>query len=118
MIGERQVQEIIAQYEKHGWNLRRVLLSAETAKDFSATFFGDAEIVSSSELDALWFSRAAAEERETWELRHLSSNPFALVEVFEADDEEEVREEIRRELETRLAVQASKPGRKKPPVGN
>ena len=109
MIGERQIREIIAQYEKHGWNLRRVLLSAETGKYIADSVFGNVEIVS-AELDALWFSRAAGEGRETWELRHLSNTPFALVEVFESDDEEEIRAEARQEMQTRLRELASKFG--------
>lgn len=113
MIGERQILEIIAQYEKHGWNLSRVLLSAEAAGNLPVDLFGNVEIVS-AELDALWFSRRADEGRETWELRHLSNTPFALIEVFEADDDEEIREESRREMQTRLRELASKFGGKKP----
>ena len=112
MIQIGQIQEIIAQYEKHGWNLRRVLLSAEKRKSLPEALFGTAEIVS-ADLEALWFSRSSREGRETWELRVLSGTPFALVEVFEADDDEEVREETRREMETRLAELASKFGNKK-----
>ena len=112
MIGEREVKEILAQYERHGWSLRRVLLSAENERNLPAALFGQTEVVSSN-LDALWFSRASSEGREAWELRHLSNTPFALVEVFEADDEEDVREEARCEMQTRLAEQASKSGSKK-----
>ena len=106
MIDERQIGEILAQYKKHGWNLRRVLLSASAKEKLPASLFGQAEIIS-SELDAAWFSRASPEGREAWELRSLSTAPFALVEVFEEDDEEEVREEARREMETRLTEQTS-----------
>ena len=113
MIVERQVRDILAQYEKHGWSLRRVLLSAVTKENLSGSLFGQAEIYS-SELDALWFSRSSFEGREAWELRHLSSAPFALVAVFEAGDGEAVREEIRQELQTQLAEQASNPERSKP----
>ena len=111
MIDERQTREILLQYKKHGWNLRRVLLSAESGKNLSdslKSFFGDAEIVS-SEIDAAWFSRASINDRETWEIRRLSGTPFALVEVFEGDDDEDVREETRKEMETRLNQTASKP---------
>ena len=107
MIGEREVREILAQYEKHGWSLRRVLLSAEIKENLSPTLFGQTEIVSSN-VDALWFSRASFEGRETWELRHLSNTPFALVEVFEVDDDEDVREDVRFEMQTALMKQASK----------
>lgn len=106
MTNERQVQEVLAQYKKHGWILRRVLLSASTRENLSATF-GEAEIVA-ADVDAAWFSRGATEGREAWELRTLSGAPFALVEVFDADDDEEVREEARAEMETRLTAQASK----------
>lgn len=112
MIGEREVKEILTQYEKHGWSLRRVLLCADAKNRLPAALFGQVEVVA-SEINALWFSRPAFEERETWELRHLSAAPFALVEVFEADDEEDVREDARCEMQTRLAELASKFGNKK-----
>lgn len=107
MTDERQIQEILKQYEKHGWNLRRVLLSAPTAKNLSVESFGEIE-VASADFDALWFSRPAANGGETWELRAVSPSPFAMVEVFADDDEEEVREEIRREMETQIKEKASK----------
>jgi len=112
MISSEQIHALLAQYEKHGWNLRRVLLSAETKENLPDTLFGQTEVVT-SELNALWFARASSEGREAWELRHLSDAPFALVEVFEVDDEEDVREEIRQEMQTRLLEQASKSGNRK-----
>jgi len=115
MIDERQTGEILAQYKKHGWNLRRVLLSAPAREKLPAFLFGQTEIIS-SEFDAAWFSRASPEGREAWELRSLSTAPFALVEVFEEDDEEAVREEARREMETRLTEQASNIVNRKPRV--
>ncbi len=115
MIDERQIGEILAQYKKHGWSLRRVLLSASAKENLPASLFGEVEIIS-SELDAAWFSRRSPEGREAWELRTLSTAPFALVEVFEEDDEEAVREEARREMETRLTGQASNIVNRKPIV--
>jgi hypothetical protein len=112
MTGIEQIQAILAQYAKHGWSLRRVLLSAKTKENLPTSLFGNAEIFSSN-FDALWFARASSGEREAWELRYLSETPFALVEVFEADDEEEIREEARSEMETRLAELASKFGNRK-----
>ena len=111
MIGERQIQDILTQYKKHGWNLRRVLLSAPIAENLARSLFGQTEIVR-SKIDAIWFSRASFNDRETWELRRLSEAPFALMEVFEADDDEDVREDARQEMETRLLESASKPGRR------
>jgi len=110
MIDEQRAKEILAQYKKHGWNLRRVLLSApskEILSDSLKSLFSDAEIIS-SEIDAAWFSRASGAGNEAWEIRRLGGTPFALVEVFEADDDKEVCEETRKEMETRLIQQASK----------
>lgn len=103
----QQVREILKQYEKHGWNLRRVLLSAPLADALPEEIFGQIEITA-ADFDALWFSREAINGGETWELRTLAAAPFALVEVFTNEDEEEVREEIRREMETQITEKASK----------
>jgi len=119
VISERQIKEILLQYERHGWNLRRVLLSEESLETLTEatrkTLFGETEIVS-VEFNAVWFSRRTPGNSgsEAWELRNLSGSPFALVEVFEAEDDEEVREEARKEMETRLFMQASKNLNRKP----
>ncbi len=106
MIGAQQIQEILAQYKKHGWTLRRVLLCAQTresAGNSLENLFGDAPVIS-SEKDAAWFSRPSGIGREAWELRRLSGTPFALIEVFEDEDDEAVREEARFEMEQRLII--------------
>ena len=108
MIGDGQVQEILKQYEKHGWILRRVLLSAPAKKVLPDSLFGQADLIA-ADFDALWFSRPALNGGESWELRSLSAAPFALVEVFGDDDEDEVREESRMEMETQMKERASKP---------
>ena len=104
MIDAEQIQEILTQYRKHGWKLSRVLLSEPTRKILTASLkklFGDAEIVSSG-IDAAWFFRASGKGGEAWELRRLSETPFALFEMFDDDDEEEIREETRQEMQTRM----------------
>jgi hypothetical protein len=107
MIGIRQLQEILKQYERHGWTLRRVLLSAPLRKNLPVSMFDKTE-VRAADFDAFWFSRPSA-KGEAWELRSISSAPFALVEIFEEDEVEEIREEIRMEMETRMQERASKP---------
>lgn len=107
MISERQVKEILAQYKRHGWILRRVLLSAPWRENLAAALFGEADVIA-ADFDAFWFSRPSA-KGEAWELRSVSTAPFAMVEVFDKDDEEEVREKIRTEMETRMRERASKP---------
>ncbi len=101
-----QIKAVIGLYEKFDWKLRRVLLVEKTKirlKDASSELFGEATIVD-SEIDAMWFSRRSGSDSEAWELRRLSETPFALFEVFSDDDEEEIREETRHELEQRLIL--------------
>ncbi|MCU1290633.1 MAG: hypothetical protein JWN60_2862 [Acidobacteria bacterium] len=104
MIKAGTIAEILALYKKHGWILRRVLLSdglRVTITEELQNLFGGAEIVS-SQLNACWFSRVAKNGNEAWELRRLSEAPFALVEVFEKDADPEDREEVLRETEQRM----------------
>jgi uncharacterized damage-inducible protein DinB len=101
------INEIVASYIKHGWRLRRVLLRPETRSELDAEIasgfqsFDDVSL-REAEVDGLWFSRASHEGREAWELRLISENAFALFETFEADESEEEREDVRREMEARL----------------
>ena len=77
------VGEIISQYEKHGWILRRALLSEENKNVLAEKASSiDVEV---SDLDALWFSRRSNPESEAWELRRLTGSPFALVAVISSD---------------------------------
>lgn len=104
MISATGIQEILSTYKKYGWNLRRVLLSDALRNNLhgeTEILFGVAEI-RAGEVDAAWFSRVSGSEREAWELRHLSRTPYALIEVFDADDDEEIREQTRAEIEIQL----------------
>ena len=59
------------------------------------------------EVDAIWFTRPSAEGREAWELRLVGDTPYALFELFEPDEEEEDRADVRREMEARLREYAA-----------
>jgi hypothetical protein len=101
-------REIVAAYERHGWNLRRVLLRPETKTAIeSADVFGGAEL-RESDFDALWFARESHANREAWELRLMSQQSYALLEAFEADEAEEDREEARHEMENRMRAHATR----------
>jgi len=98
------IREALALYKKHGWTLRRVLLSKESRnelKDSLGELFGAAEVFDFGK-DAAWFSRASGKDREAWELRLFGDAPFALVEVFSADRDEPARDLARREMEQRI----------------
>jgi len=82
--------------------------SAARAESCAATFEGVAVV--ESELDAMWFMRAAQGGREAWELRLVAEPPYALFELFEPDEAEEDREDVRREMEARLREYAAPRG--------
>ena len=88
MIEPDAVDQIIEQYEKHGWKLRRALLSPEGRRALGDKV--DTMPVEDSDLDALWFSRQSQPDREAWELRRLTGLPYALVAVIpiEAESDE------------------------------
>lgn len=103
MIKVQTISDILSLYKKHGWILRRVLLSDALKKSLiqpPETIFGTVEIIS-SKLDGAWFSRVS-EHGEAWELRRLSDAPFAFVEVFEIGVDQSVFEETLRETEQRM----------------
>ena len=97
-------KEIIANYERHGWELRRVLLKPATRADLNeqaTEIFNEATLVD-AEVDALWFARPSHAGREAWELRLVTEQPYALFEAFEADETEAEREEARIEMENKM----------------
>jgi len=106
-------REILAQYVRHGWRPARALVSAETRAEMRAADAPpefETAAVHESQFDAIWFTRPAQGGREAWELRLVGETPYALFELFEPDEEEEDREDVRREMEARLADYAG--GRK------
>lgn len=104
MTGAETIREILSLYQKYGWSLRRVLLSPETETRLSGSLedlFAVAEITS-SKIDAAWFSRPSKAGGETWELRHLAETPFALVEVFGSETPTAVRDAALQETAARM----------------
>ena len=99
------IQEIIATYQRHGWELRRMLLRPETRTALVAELFGQAAMIE-AEFDALWFARTSHAGREAWELRLIAELRYALFEAFEADESEAEREEVRLEMENRMREHA------------
>lgn len=103
-MDKKQISEITSLYAKHGWKLRRVLLSPKLFKSLAhgaGDVFADARVIE-SDIDAAWFSRSSRPGNETWEIRRLSAEPFALCEVFSDEDDEETREEAIYEMESKL----------------
>jgi len=96
--------EVVATYRKHGWELRGALLQPVTLAELQAA---TAQLpnnvpVREAEVDALWFARPSHNSREAWELRLLAQTQYALFETFEADETEEQRDDVKREMEARL----------------
>ena len=104
------VQGILTIYQRHGWELQRVLIKpAASLRPDGETkaLFGDAQLIE-TDFEAFWFARPSHQGREAWELRLLSEQPYALFEAFEADQVEEQREDTRREMEERMRKHAAR----------
>jgi hypothetical protein len=117
-----QFRDALALYRRHGWTLARVLMTSPTLAelapatdadvadatdaDADATPAFEGVAVRESDVDAIWLRRPSAGGREAWELRLISDPPYALFELFEPDELEEDREDVRREMEARLSEYA------------
>ena len=102
MIDKTAVAEIIATYKKYGWLLRRVLLTDSlraTLGDDIRTLFGGVPVIA-SDIDAAWFSRPPQAGPTAWEVRHMSPNPYALLE--HVDENSTAFEEQLAAVEARL----------------
>ena len=109
-MNKRLLQDILTIYHRHGWELRRALITPEAflrLDDETKALFGEAKLIETA-LEALWFARPSHQGREAWELRLLSEQPYALFEAFEADQVEEQREDTRREMEERMRKHAAR----------
>lgn len=104
MIDAGSITQILSVYKKHGWVLRRVLLSAALEQKLGvetpALFAGVTP--ERSALDALWLSRPSKGTLEAWELRHLSTSPFAMLEMMESGTPESDRAAILADAEARM----------------
>jgi hypothetical protein len=131
-----QFRDALALYRRHGWTLARVLMTPRTLADLSRAAGSEGEparaiareitagadeadpgggaaapafegvAARASEVDAMWLRRPSAGGREAWELRLISDPPYALFELFEPGEPEEEREDVRREMEARIAEYA------------
>ena len=113
MTQVERIGEIVGLYRRHGWRLERLLLRPETSAELAAAAAAveltEGASVREAEVDALWFVRPSHAGREAWELRLVAETPYALFESFEADEAEEDREDVRREMEARLNDFAASP---------
>ena len=100
-----RVQEILETYQKYGWKIERLLIRPETRElvEQARVSFPGVRTENGS-VDALWFSRASNNNRVAWELRLVAESNYALFETFEADEADEDREEVRREMEARMCA--------------
>lgn len=100
MIDLETITGIITTYKKHGWILRRVLLSTKTKAEVADALVLDDVRIVDSEIDAAWFSRPPGHGHVAWEIRYLGDPPFALLESI--DENEPDLEDMLRDVERRL----------------
>jgi hypothetical protein len=106
MIELSSIEDVIALYEKHGWVLRRLLLTDEMEAVAGVRFLSVP--VRTSGIDAAWFSRPTKPGGISWEIRYLGDPPFALLEFLDehADDFETALRDV--EIRLTRSVQAKK----------
>ena len=107
MIDAGIASQVIEQYKRHGWVLRRILFSAPLSTD-AANLVGDLP-ARKSVIDAFWFSRRSQPNSEAWELRRLSGSPFALVEVIDDGTAQDELDSILDAVERRMSSAGSGP---------
>lgn len=108
-MDKSHIRDLLGQYLRHGWILRRALLSKGAMdRPMAEEIFGNVPVISST-FDAVWFSRPTNEGLETWELRHLSHNPYALLESFPDGVDESVRDERLFEIERQMKAVIERP---------
>jgi len=100
MIDAATVDAIVEQYSRHGWTVRRVLVTGGTSEELSGMFVNFE--IRPSEIDAIWFSRINGSS-ETWELRRLTGSPFALVQSIDDGLITKERDELLHDVESRMA---------------
>ncbi|HWS54335.1 MAG TPA: hypothetical protein VN228_09420 [Pyrinomonadaceae bacterium] len=109
----KKFEEVAAVYRRHGWRVAGVLMTGAALAEWrgagGADLFGGVA-PAEAEVDALWFTRPSQGGREAWELRLVAEPPYALFELFEPDEAEEDRADVRREMEARLREHVSPPG--------
>ncbi len=103
MIGPDEIRDIISTYEKHGWVLRRLLVSPCLNAKFKAALAEQVAVVD-SDIDAAWFSRPPKVGGVAWEIRYLGNPPFALLET--ADENAPDFESLLKRVEERLRVRS------------
>lgn len=109
MMKSDLIKDITATYERHGWELKRVLLRFETKAEIAnnlETLIRGAKLEDSS-FDALWFSRPSHGGAEAWELRLVAETPYALFERIGGDETVDNRAELFSQMEERLAEYAA-----------
>lgn len=90
MMDAAEFRSIVDIFAKHGWVLRRVLLSGSLYKELAGQISADLAglPVVERDLDAVWFSRPPADGPIAWEIRNLGSTPYALVEHLDENGPE------------------------------
>lgn len=111
MIDADAIDKIVDTYIKYGWQLRRLLLTPQLKKSLETSgdrTFNNVEVRDSA-VDAAWFSRPPKKGGVAWEIRHLSSVPYALLEKadeFGAGFEDTLASAERRLAEATLKTSA------------
>ena len=111
MLEIKTITEAAELYIKHGWTLRRILLTEDSRnrllEDVKSEFPGIE--IRDADLDALWFARRSRPDSEAWEIRRLSGTPFAILEAVPDGTGQDELESILTDAEMRMIESRWKP---------
>lgn len=83
MISNDRIAAIVSQYERNGWQLRRLKLMDVSFVTCGLPQIVDVEI---GAVDMAWFSRPPETGPISWELRFLGEPPIAFIERIDESD--------------------------------
>lgn len=100
MHDAKQIEQVLKQYKEHGWTPRRALLVGKPDAAVNA-LLDDLELVKAAP-NSIWFSRRSRPGMETWELRRISSPPYAILAFVPDTARADEAEKILAEAEERM----------------
>ncbi|MER3631263.1 MAG: hypothetical protein C4325_03060 [Blastocatellia bacterium] len=108
------VSQIISQYRRFGWRMQAALVDNRDLENLLSEIgpLDENVEVRIFEIPCLWFSRRTQPDSDTWEIRRLRGNPYALVEVISDAATQEMRRAILQRAERRMLDAADSLGKR------
>ncbi len=110
MTDPSALSSVIAQYHKHGWELKHCIARAASFEKLKAECgeAGHNVPIENGPVDGVWFARRSMPDRISWELRRLTEPPFALLTIMPDTFTDQQKVAALKEIEVRMAASESR----------